>query len=1519
MTGPVPIERFLADLFHQGIRLWMDGGSLRCTGPDMALTPEVTAGIRDRKTDILAFFNDNEKPEASPLSIIVSQGSSHPPLSFAQQRLWFVEQMLPGTAQHQMPFAIEATGDLDEAALEQALLDVTARHGVLRARISSQAGEARQTILPQAEIPVTRSDRRSNPPSNPELQSLILAEARRPFDLSREPPLRLAIVRLANDRTLLLFTLHHIAADGPSIEILTNDLAIFYRNALSGSGAALAPLPIQYGDFALWQRDQLNGRLRESQMKFWRERLAQPLPVTRLPADFARPPVQSHSGALVDFHIPADTTAAIRRLAAGQGATLFAALFTAFDILLYRYTGQVDLIVGTPVANRRQSETEKLIGLFVNPLAIRARIEPSRSFIENLARLKGDLLASFEHQDVPFEQLVEELQPERDASASPLFQIKFQLDPQVREHIDLPGVQLRRLPRNDGVAKLDLSMDLREMPNGIAGSLEYDTALFRPETVELLAECFTRLLGAIVQDPHRPVADLEMLGEERRHRQIVEWNDTLSALDEALCFPQLFEKQTVLTPDAIALTYVADGSAMSLTYDALNRRANRLAHHLRQLGAGPEVVVAIALDRGPELVAAWLAVLKSGAAYLPLDPAYPADRIAYMLADSGADLILTTSGMKITDAGRRIDLDTGWPEGTDADLPPLAGPDNLAYVIYTSGSTGRAKGVLVPHAGLVNLTQDKIRTCDIRPGDCVLQFFSFSFDASIPEFVMSLGAGARLLLAPAGDVLPGPSLTGLLQAERVTHVTMTPSALLSLPSADYPDLRMVLVGGEAPSEDLIARWSKDRVFINAYGPTETTVNASMVACGNGAPTDATVRPAANKQLYVLDEHLQPLPPGVPGELYIGGVGLARGYHRRPDITAAHFLPDPFAPEGRSAVLYRSGDRACQLPDGRIRVLGRVDQQVKIRGYRIEPGEVEAAVLDLKDVASAVVIVREDTAGEKRLAAYAVAADAGHPSASEMRAKLAARLPRYMVPDAFVWLDALPLTVNGKADVTKLPKPEIDSQGREPEGETETILAGLFEDLLGVSGIRATDDFFELGGHSLLATRLVAAALDRFGIELSVLDLFNGPTIEALADRIEARRAGADTRSLSPGGLLSEQDSWQRDLVLDDDIRPRASVAKSHTPGTRVLLTGATGFVGAFLLRELLRQENCEVVCLVRGETGAARLEQALRDYGLWHPDLAGRFSSVAGDLTQPNLGLDPERYVELAQRIDTIFHNAAEVHHVMPYERLRLANVEGTRGVLRFACAAGGRPLHYVSSLSVLPAAPMPDRPRFYETDALSDYPPPIGGYNRSKWVAEQLVSEAGRRGLPVAIYRPGPVSGDSRNGTFNEADFLCRVLQGYLHSGTAPEGDLSLDFLPVDYLARALVYLSQQPESTGRTYNLIHSRPVSSDILFEACKAEGMPIRRVSYQAWHKALMEIAHGDTQHPLYPLVALFAARSEDEATEAHVLPFDCGNSRAALADAPFDEPPLDLDLFRTYLRAFVRSGAASPPQSGDRLP
>ena len=1116
------IETLLAHLYRQGVRLSATDNRIKCSGP-----PEIVAAVQstlaNRKSEIIEFLSAGNG-KVGDYTIGRQQRPARIPLSFSQQRLWFLQEMQPETAVYNIPFAIEINGLLDLSAFRKSFAEIVSRHEILRTNFVTEAGEPAQIITDSRQLEIIEIDLREQPDAENQVRLAAREDAARPFDVTRDSLLRVAVYRVDIERFIVLFTVHHIISDAWSTDVLLREFASHYCASLLGKSAELAPLSIQYADYAVWQREWLQGEVLEEQLGFWREQLSGELPTLNLPTDFPRKRVQTFAGAVENFSVPQEVADALQAIAQTNSASLFMTLLAAFNLLLRRYTGQHDLLVGTPIANRHRPEVEGLIGLLVNTLIIRTRLNPDDTFLDTLAKVRQTTLEAYQHQDLPFEKLVETVQPDRDMSLSPLFQAKFRLENAPQNDIELPGLSLRRLPQELTTAKLDLSVDMYETPEGLVGGFEYNSDLFSPATIRRMATHFVTLLESIAKAPEQRVAELAVLPPAEQRVQLEEWNTHDLPYADSACFHHLFEAQVERTPEAIALIF--DGgdasSRLEVTYHELNCRANRLAHHLRQQGIGPEKIVAICLDRSIEMVVAMLAVMKAGGAYVPLDPGYPKDRLQFLMEDADAQVLLTTSHFELPDvqdthAPLRIDLDTAELGDAAVDNPQAeVVAENLAYLIYTSGTTGKPKGVLVPHSGLVNLTEDKIRVCDVHEGDCVLQFFSYSFDGSVPEFTMTLAPGATLLLAPATTVLPGPDLQALLLRNKVSHLTMTPSALAALPSDDYPSLRMVLVGGEAPSPELIESWSQGRVFINAYGPTEATVNASMVRCGNGQPIEPTIKPSANKQLYVLDEQLELTPIGVIGELHIGGVGLTRGYHRQAGLTAQRFIPNPFppAPERNYNVplLYKTGDLACYLPDGRIRIVGRTDQQTKIRGFRIELSEIERVLEGHPYIQIGLVRIRETPSGGKQLVAYGVPCETQQEttppeSTAKIRDYLAEKLPKFMLPSVFIWLDELPLTENGKLDEAALPSPEeVATQAKtQPRTETEKKLSPIFAEALSVSDLGTGDNFFDLGGHSLLATRLVSQVMETFDVEITVIDLFDAPTVAKLAQRIEHKQ------------------------------------------------------------------------------------------------------------------------------------------------------------------------------------------------------------------------------------------------------------------------------------------------------------------------------------------------------------------------------------------------------------------------------
>ncbi len=1096
-----------------------------------------------------------------PLRPIPRGEGTRLPLSFGQQRLWFLDQLEPGNHSYNIPAAIRFVGHLDVSAFSRSLSEVVRRHEVLRTSFSVVDGEPVQVVAPEGSLTLRMVDLSALAEAEKETEALRLAreEAKQPFALSLGPLLRASLLRLGEEEHILLLTLHHIISDGWSMAILVQEVAALYEAFSLGQPSPLVDLPIQYADFSYWQRQWLQGEILEAEIAYWQKQLAGSSSVLQLPTDRPRPAVKTFRGSLKTFELSPELTSAIRELGRQEGVTLFMTLMAAFQTLLYRYSGQEDISVGTPIANRNRSETEALIGFFVNTLVIRTDLSGEPSFKQLLHRVRETALDAYAHQDVPFEKLVEALQPERDLSHTPLFQVMLVLQNTPMQAQELPGLRLQPLEVDSGTVQYDLVLSLREEVDRLSGALEFNTDLFEGDTVERMLGHFKILLQGLVAAPEQSILSVPLLPEAEQHQVLEAWNDTVAEYPRDRCIHQLFEAQVERTPEAIALVFAGE----KVTYQQLNRRANQLAHHLRKLSIGPEVLVGVCVDRSIEMVVGLLGILKAGGAYVPLDPSYPAERLAYMLEDSGVQVLLTQQrlisnfgfrisenntlqvagyksqavGLKTQVAGENpqsairnpqseirnpkvVCLDSDWPEiaQESEENPDIdVSVDNLAYMIFTSGSTGRPKGVMLRHRGLNNLTTSQIKDFNVHAQSRVLQFASFSFDASVSEIFMALLTGATLYLAPREVLMSPPDLLRLFREERITTVTLPPSVLRVLPENDLPSLETIISAGERCSRDLAERWSKGRRFLNAYGPTEATIGVSsylvdeMPANGISIPIG---RPIANTQLYILDQRMNPAPIGVIGELYIGGVGLARGYRNLPDLTAEKFVPNPFS-KRPGARLYRTGDLARFFDDGNIEFLGRIDHQVKVRGFRIELGEVEAVLREHPALREAVVIAKESKlmAGESRLIAYLVSQPDQVVTTSEARDYLRERLPEYMIPSAFVVLEALPLTPNGKIDRRALPEPDQSAQSGErtyiaPRTPEESIIVALWQQILQVEQIGVSDNFFDLGGHSLLATQLVSRLRDAFHIDLPLAAIFEASTVAELAQKVQSAMRAA---------------------------------------------------------------------------------------------------------------------------------------------------------------------------------------------------------------------------------------------------------------------------------------------------------------------------------------------------------------------------------------------------------------------------
>ncbi|HET7462386.1 MAG TPA: amino acid adenylation domain-containing protein [Longimicrobium sp.] len=1037
------------------------------------------------------------------------------PLSFAQQRLWFLEQLGDLGSTYHIRAPLRLRGALDRAALARALDGIVARHEALRTTFAEVDGVPEQRIAPAgaSRFHLAEHDLAGRAGAEAELDRLMAEEAREPFDLERGPLIRGRLIRLAADDHVLLLTMHHIVSDGWSLGVLFGELSALYAAHHEGREAQLSPLPVQYADYAVWQRRGVAGDVLREQADYWTRALADAPELLELPTDHPRPARADHAGALLGVELDEALTAGLKALSRRHGATLFITLLAGWAAVLSRLSGRDDVVIGTPVANRGRREIEGLIGFFVNTLALRLDLADAPTVTELLARVKERALEGQHHQDIPFEQVVERVDPARSLSHTPLFQVMFAWqEAQPGGGLSLPDVEVDRVgPGSVQVrAQFDLSLSLRETEGRIVGSVAYATALFEQATVERYAGYLRRVLAEMAEDDRRPVERLALLPAAERARVVEEWNRTDADYPAGSCIHQLFAAQVERAPDAVAVVH----AGAPLTYAELNARSNRLAHHLRSLGVGPDVRVGICVERGLEMVAALLAVLKAGGAYVPLDPGYPRERLAYMLADSAPAAVLTQKHLRdrVENAGVPVlELDAAAPAWASAPAtnPAVEGlrPEHLAYLIYTSGSTGRPKGVAIAHRNTVNFLHWAASA--FADAGLVRTLFSTSlnFDLAVFELFTPLTRGAAVhVVEDAVALLHSPA--------DVTLVNTVPSAMRALlDGGGLPaGVRTVNLAGEPLQGSLVERifaeTGVERVC-NLYGPSETTTYSTWVEMRRSdgfAPHIGT--PIHNTRVYVLDAALQPVPVGVAGELCIGGAGVARGYLGRAELTAERFVADPFAREP-GARMYRTGDLARWRPDGTVEFLGRVDHQVKVRGFRIELGEIETRLIQHPDVREAVVLAREDTPGDTRLVAYVVGDQP--PAADVLRAYLGERLPGYMVPAAYVRLDALPLTPNGKLDRKALPAPEGGAytarEYQAPVGETEQALAEIWAEVLRVERVGRHDNFFELGGHSLLVVRVIARMRQR-GLHAQVRALFTAPTLASLAAEV-----GGDSRDV----------------------------------------------------------------------------------------------------------------------------------------------------------------------------------------------------------------------------------------------------------------------------------------------------------------------------------------------------------------------------------------------------------------------
>lgn len=1044
-------------------------------------------------------------------------------LSFGQQRLWFLSQLESGSAAYNVPMAWRIVGPLNVAALQRSLDRLVVRHEALRTAFPVAGGQPRQVMTKAQPVKLEFADlcRLEVSKRASELDGRVCDVARRPFDLTDGPVMRTGLFRIGNDEHVFVFVLHHIICDGPSIAVLLDELAVFYEAFDQGKSCDVPAPAVQYADFAIWQRAALSAEVRDTQLAYWREQLRGSSVTLDFPSDRSRPVRSSFRGGMEYRNLSPQLSEEFRTLARQHGVTRFMALLALFQVLLFRYTGQEDVSVGCPMTHRIRVEVSRVVGFFANMMVLRSRLEGNPTFRELLRRTRQIALGAYAHQDLPFEQLVAELQPERVAGRNPFFQAMLVVEESAWRDLELVGTRRIPFPVHNGTTKFDLSLYVIDHPEGFRLALEYNSDLFDGEMVRRLLEHFENLLHGVVADPECRASDLPLLSTAEREQILLTWNNTRKDYPRDTCTHRLIEAQVERAPDAIAVSF----RDQKLTYLELNSRANRLAHHLVTLGAGAEVLVAINLERSLNLVIALLAVMKSGGAYLPLDPSHPAERRRDILHDSAAKILITdqdSQDISATDSCAVLSLENESPNivrYSDANLPVVVRPEDLAYVIYTSGSTGRPKGVQIEHGNLTNFLFTMQKRPGMSAGDVLLAVTTVAFDIAGLELWLPLTTGASIILAGADEAADPHRLMDDLDKSDVTVMQATPVTWQMLLAAGWTgNSRLkVLCGGEV----LAGRLADDLLGCcgsvwNMYGPTETSIWSSLHQAKSGRETVVPIgRPIDNTTMYVLDPALQPVPCGVRGELYIGGAGVARGYRGSPRLTEERFVADPFSTDANSR-LYRTGDSVRQRRDGTLEFLGRRDRQTKIRGYRIEPAEIESVLREYPGLEQVAVMVR-DRGIDNQLVAYVVpGSHNGGVDQSELTRFLRRKLPDYMIPSAFVMLPALPVTPNGKLDWKAFPAPDNRSEESPfvaPCDSIETLLVGIWEEVLDFHPVGVTDNFFELGGHSILATRLFARVESKFRKRLPLGTLFEAPTIEEFA--VILRKDSWVSRSLIP--------------------------------------------------------------------------------------------------------------------------------------------------------------------------------------------------------------------------------------------------------------------------------------------------------------------------------------------------------------------------------------------------------------------
>jgi amino acid adenylation domain-containing protein/thioester reductase-like protein len=1484
--------------------------------------------LTNQKRDLLKLLLNKKGINLQTETILPRPNSEPAPLSFGQEQLWFLSQIQDNTT-YNLPLALQISGSLNISVLEQVITEIVRRHEILRTNFQQIEGKNLQVIRPEINISlqVINLDQITAKQQLKNVERLINQETDKIFNLSEDDLFQSTLYQLNQNSYILLLNMHHIISDGWSIGILLQELSTLYGAYLAGNKSPLPDLQIQYADYAIWQKEKFTSEIREKQLNYWKQQLADIPPLLELPTDKPRPPIQSFRGGIWEFSINSNLSQKIRTLTQQSDATLFMTMLAAFVILLYRCSGQDDILIGSPMAGRNRQEIQSLIGYFVNTVVLRTKLTGNPNFREILNQVRQVATDAHNYQDIPYNQVVEALNPQRNLSYNPVFQILFDLQHSLTDKLQLPGLTLQPFLGEHSTSKFDLSLIIEDRGTELIGAWEYSSDLFTQEAISRITENFQTLLNGIVNNPETPINQLPIISAFEQQQILEKWNNTQQDYPESFCIHELFTQQVIKTPDAIAVKF----GNQQLTYTQLNQKANQLANYLQNCGVTSEVLVGLYLERSLDILIAILAILKAGGAYLPLDPKYPQTRLTDILNDSQVSIILTQEKLLTSLSsplprgetpltpyqGKIILLDTDLTIISQQNIEtPISAikPDNLAYVIYTSGSTGKPKGVMITHQNIVNHATSIIDKYQINSHDRILQFTTFIFDVAAEEIFPAWLSGATLIICPQEMVTNLIEFSQFLAQESLTVVNLpTPywqEWVLEIDRkvSQIPDsLRLVITGSDQVLPEKLALWQKlvtekrqNIQWINAYGLTETTITSTVYQLPVNYQLNTTHsvpigRPIANTEIYILDQNLQPVPIGIPGELHIGGAGLARGYLNRKQLTNEKFISNPIS-SSKSSRLYKTGDLARYLPDGNIEFLGRIDYQVKIRGFRIELGEIEAVLAQHPLVKSSAVIVREIQPGNKQLVAYVVTEDHSNIQ-QDLRSFLKKNLPDYMLPAFFVRLAELPLTPTGKINRRALSALMLELNHEIdyilPRNPLEQKLAEIWCQVLGLEKVSVEENFFNLGGHSLATIQIISRIRETLKIDLPLQYLFTEPTIAGLTKIINQLLQTADH--------ITPIDDFYVDAILDSSIKPQNLPQQFTNQLQHILLTGATGFLGVHLLHELLEKTSANIHCLVRAENVSEarnKLKNKLSFYQLWNEQHSQRIIPIIGNLEKNLLGLSEKEFQDLASQIDVIYHNGASVNLIYPYSVLKPANVLGTQEILRLASQIKIKPVHFVSTTSVFCPENYPENEVLLESDPLDYYQGLVGGYPQSKWVAEKLVMQARERGLPVTIYRAARIIGHSQIGICNTEDLFSRIITTCMQLGATPNIDWEDNLTPVDYVSQAIVYLSFQKESLGKAFHLLNPQIISMNHLFNLIRKLGYQLPQISYDQWYYQLINLMQKSADKKLEIMSAFFPPTSQQKIPEPK---FDYQNTVKGLFGANINCPPINENLLSQYFK------------------